>query len=475
MSFNFNWDTLFSANPANPNEFYERAKTLLTAALNKSPKPPIIVDDIVVEDLNLGTRPPELEILEIGDIAEDRFRGIFKLRYDADAFLTLKTKVQVNPLHTYLDAIPDFISPEPLAASAPLTIPIQITLSDFRLNGFVILVFSKAKGITIVFRNDPLESLRVSSTFDSIAFIKDYLQKEIERQVRGLFQEELPVAIHRLSLRLWNPEYAASLEAEAQAAKEATAMNVPRSSTTPTPSGSPEEDITFPPSSSDIAEEDSSKISAKNMARLRSLLDSQKTLNVFTPTISEVIYRAWASAGPSSAAASEAPTPPGLSRASSSMNTTGLALGSAPTHGKKKKKHRVINLRNRNVDTKEKEETVEKQAEEERKELRTPIPSEPTTPAKAPSTPETVPIRKETPPPYIPEQTQASLQPVAEKAGIVEPDFRRSRILEKALLAKLSTVASELARQAEEDALEQLRAWGSQQRREQSPPPAYGA
>jgi mitochondrial distribution and morphology protein 34 len=96
MSFNFNWDTLFSANPANPNEFYERAKTLLTAALNKSPKPPIIVDDIVVEDLNLGTRPPELEILEIGDIAEDRFRGIFKLRYDADAFLTLKTKVQVG-------------------------------------------------------------------------------------------------------------------------------------------------------------------------------------------------------------------------------------------------------------------------------------------------------------------------------------------------------------------------------------------
>ena len=54
---------------------------MLTTALNKSPKPPIIVDDILVNELNLGSVPPELEILEIGDLAEDRFRGIFKMCY----------------------------------------------------------------------------------------------------------------------------------------------------------------------------------------------------------------------------------------------------------------------------------------------------------------------------------------------------------------------------------------------------------
>lgn len=96
MSFNFNWEPLLNCNPANPNDFYERAKVLLTAALNKSPKPPIIVDDIIVNELHLGTSAPELEILEIGDIAEDRFRGIFKLSYAGDAFLELKTKVQVG-------------------------------------------------------------------------------------------------------------------------------------------------------------------------------------------------------------------------------------------------------------------------------------------------------------------------------------------------------------------------------------------
>jgi distribution and morphology protein 34 len=91
MAFNFNWSPLTA-----DAEFYSRAQDLLTTALNKSPKPPIIVDDILVNELNLGSVPPELEILEIGDLAEDRFRGIFKMCYSGDAFLTLKTRVQVS-------------------------------------------------------------------------------------------------------------------------------------------------------------------------------------------------------------------------------------------------------------------------------------------------------------------------------------------------------------------------------------------
>lgn len=97
MAFNFNWSPL-----AADASFYIRAQELLTAALNKSPKPPIIVDDILVNELNLGSVPPDLEILEIGDLAEDRFRGIFKMCYSGDAFLTLKTRVQVIILFGFL-------------------------------------------------------------------------------------------------------------------------------------------------------------------------------------------------------------------------------------------------------------------------------------------------------------------------------------------------------------------------------------
>jgi len=91
MAFNFNWSPLTA-----DEDFYKRARDLLTTALNKSPKPPIIVDDIFVTEFNLGSVPPDLEILEIGDLAEDRFRGIFKMCYSGDAFLTLKTRVQVG-------------------------------------------------------------------------------------------------------------------------------------------------------------------------------------------------------------------------------------------------------------------------------------------------------------------------------------------------------------------------------------------
>lgn len=97
MAFNFNWSPLTA-----DEDFYQRARDLLTTALNKTPKPPIIVDDILVTELNLGSVPPELEILEIGDLAEDRFRGIFKMCYSGDAFLTLRTRVQVGHASVHL-------------------------------------------------------------------------------------------------------------------------------------------------------------------------------------------------------------------------------------------------------------------------------------------------------------------------------------------------------------------------------------
>lgn len=100
MAFNINWTPLATTSTTS-SAFYTHAKSLLTAALNKSQKPPIIVDDIFVEELNLGQSAPDLEILEIGDLAEDRFRGIFRMSYEGDASLTLRTKVQVCILILY--------------------------------------------------------------------------------------------------------------------------------------------------------------------------------------------------------------------------------------------------------------------------------------------------------------------------------------------------------------------------------------
>lgn len=334
MAFNFNWSPLLADT--------SRARDMLTTALNKSPKPPIIVDDIIVTELNLGSTPPELEILEIGDLAEDRFRGIFKMSYTGDAFLTLKTKVQVNPLKTHLSTKPDFASPQPLAAASGLTIPLSITLSNFRLSGFVILVFSKQKGLTLVFRNDPLESLKVSSTFDSIPFVRDYLQKEIEGQLRVLFMEDLPAIIHRLSLRLCSPEFQ---EIETEERLEGTkdgAATVDPLATPPQDAvdafGNPLDESQISEIALDPVGEIHASFSQKNILRLAALSESQRTLSLFTPGIRDAVFRAWA--GPdrdASGIATPALTRGSLSRIQSTFGSmrsgaSSIASGSQGTH-----------------------------------------------------------------------------------------------------------------------------------------------
>lgn len=375
MAFNFNWSPLIADT--------SRARDMLTTALNKSPKPPIIVDDIIVNELNLGSIPPELEILEIGDLAEDRFRGIFKMSYAGDAYLTLKTRVQANPLNTYLSTKPAFASPQPLAASSGLTIPIQITLSDIRLSGFVILVFSRQKGITLVFRNDPLESLKVSSTFDSIPFVRNYLQKEIEAQLRVLFMDDLPAIIHRLSLRHFVPEYRRAEEEEEKKRNEED--NRPPID----PLASPPQDASdawtdsiddSSPFSLDSPTETYASFSQKNLLRLAALSESQRTLSLFTPSIRDTVFRAWAGAretGDSSGTATPQPRPFSLSRIHSSIGTPtawsssasessevptirsrpsisghstastvySMATNRSRAHASRKRKHRVVDLR----------------------------------------------------------------------------------------------------------------------------------
>jgi len=373
MAFNFNWSPLIADT--------SRARDMLTTALNKSPKPPIIVDDIVVNELNLGSVPPELEILEVGDLAEDRFRGIFKMSYRGDAFLTLKTRVQANPLNTYLSTKPDFASPQPLAAASGLTIPISITLSDIRLSGFVILVFSRQKGITLVFRNDPLESLKVSSTFDSVPFIANYLQKEIEKQLRNLFMDDLPAIIHRLSVRAFNPEYKQAEEQEKKNDDDVQPVD-PLASPPQNPiDGGTMDESETSLFSLDNPNEMHASFSQKNMLRLAALTESQRTLSLFTPSIRDTVFRAWAATtekGDSPGTLTPHGRPQSLVRLPSSLTTSSAwsstasetsetssqasrpslssfasaassySLGTNRSRSTRKRKHRTINLRKTN-------------------------------------------------------------------------------------------------------------------------------
>lgn len=124
-----------------------------------------------------------------------------RLGYQGDAWITVRCLVQANPLSHNPNLIPSSTLPisTPLLASQPLLVPMTLRLSRLHLRAILILVVSKAKGITLVFKNDPLQNVDVSSTFDSVEVIRGYLQQEIEGQLREMFREDLPGIIHRLS------------------------------------------------------------------------------------------------------------------------------------------------------------------------------------------------------------------------------------------------------------------------------------
>lgn len=196
MSFHINWSAFSSQS-----DFQNHIRELLTNALNKS-KPHILEDRIKVTNLDWGSEAPRLELLEVGDIAADRFRGVFKLNYTGGATITVSTKIQANLLNVWTKSNPSsFTTPKYAGATASFPIPLHLTLRNIRLQGTVIVVFSKVRGLTLVFRNDPLQGIDVSSSFDNFPIIATFLQQQIETQIRTLFREEVPSVLYQLSLK----------------------------------------------------------------------------------------------------------------------------------------------------------------------------------------------------------------------------------------------------------------------------------
>ena len=247
-----------------------------------------------------------------------------------------------------------------------------------------------------MFRNDPLESLKVSSTFDAIPFVREYLQKEIEGQLRTLLMDEVPVIIHRLSQRLWLPDY-----------REKEGQELARNVQDPTTEEKPVDPLASPPQdpvdvsgnildasqiaalSLDSGSEMHALFSQKNLLRLGALTDSHRTLSLFTPGIRDVVFRAWAGPtergemlGSSGKATPATPATPAMIRSHSytgnssttyvfsdapdagnhSIRPTLTSFGSATSglshassrhgksHGGRKRKHRVVNLRKKTGD-----------------------------------------------------------------------------------------------------------------------------
>ncbi|KAJ7771139.1 mitochondrial distribution and morphology protein 34 [Mycena maculata] len=292
MSFTFHW-------PRFSDQFHYDAIQMLNTALNKGNKPPIIADKIEVVELEMGTQPPELEIRDIGDLTMDQFRGIFRLTYAGDAHLVLKTKVQANPLnHKQPDIHLMAGSRGMLAAKQPLVVPMLLRLSHFKLSSYVVLVVSKQKGITLVFKTDPLQSVDINSTFDSIDVIQMFIQREIEGQLRQMFREDLPGIIHRLSQQWVRAKTQAYSQPSLTPPRPPMSHNPfsasfasppsPTSSRSTSPSPSHSLSLSTPPSS---AYHEPPPLTAHSIHALAMLSHSNHTLSPYTRSLAHFAVR----------------------------------------------------------------------------------------------------------------------------------------------------------------------------------------
>ena len=195
--------------------------------------------------------------------------------------------------------------------------------------------------------------------------------------------DELPLIIHRLSLRLFNKEYGGK---ENDAKEMDTQISEPEEKAVDPFASPPQDPVDLSGNVLDVSQiaslsldpgsEMHALFSQKNLLRLGALTDSHRTLSLFTPSIRDTVFRAWA--GPtergeprgssgratpalprsqsysgnmstkyvfSDTAAGSHSTRPTLSRFGSAAS--GVSAGPSrhtKSHGRKKK-HRVVNLR----------------------------------------------------------------------------------------------------------------------------------
>lgn len=194
MSFKFSWNP----NLINSTNFKQIA-AVLEEGLKKGPKPEGVVGDVLVDDIQLGTIAPRLHMIEISKLETDQFKGVFSMVYEGDASITMHTRVEANSLISTCESAPLFALPRLNSSLISLPVPLQFTISDVRLSGVITLVVSKKKGVVLVFKDDPLESIKITTSMDSIPQAADRIKYEIEQEIRVVFRNSIPEMLYELT------------------------------------------------------------------------------------------------------------------------------------------------------------------------------------------------------------------------------------------------------------------------------------
>jgi len=197
MALEINWPTF-------DKKTMEEYRAQLTKIMNQGPFPPQICDAITVTELDVGKIPPSVQIVEVGDMSSKSFEATVNIHYMGDFKIGLLTKVQINAYTPSCGATRRLNSHLGIldVCASPMVMPLSLKISEVSVKGTVHIKAQDADGkkeLTAYFAEDPLQSVKVESSFDEFAPVRAYLQKEVEGFMRVFFVEDFPKLISQVS------------------------------------------------------------------------------------------------------------------------------------------------------------------------------------------------------------------------------------------------------------------------------------
>ena len=172
----------------------------------------------------------------MSELTLEKVQLLLEISYCSNGYLVLTTKVQANAGTSPTPTTPSSTNSTAVAAHRPLVVPMSLTMTDLNLYGILKLSIIRKQGTTtgtadgvpaspIVSRtplgsgmetsefqvslnwiNDPLNSITISSSFDSLSKVKENLQNEIESRLREALMHDLPLFIYKKSLKIYTLE-----------------------------------------------------------------------------------------------------------------------------------------------------------------------------------------------------------------------------------------------------------------------------
>lgn len=191
MSFFFNWlDLEFSDIKSKLNTILQTLPTSSTTQPKNLDLP--LPQKIKIKTLSFGSNPPRFELLDVPELSERKFKGVFQFKYDGQLTLTINAEIEINAIN--LIPFDSFTRPHFVLSDKSTIIPVDFEIKDLKIDALLTAVYVKGEELIVVFNEDPVIDLELKTSIDEL--IDDDLFESIKRDAlifaTELLKDDLP-------------------------------------------------------------------------------------------------------------------------------------------------------------------------------------------------------------------------------------------------------------------------------------------